>query len=312
MTVRLHHDEVRIDEELVQQLLRTQLPDLANEELRLVPAQGTDNVVFRLGTELSVRLPRKPSAVRSLLIEREWLPRLAPRLPLAVPLPVASGEPSSAYPFPWTVCTWVSGRPLPPGGGLSAGDVDMLAGFVLALQALETTGGPQVQPGQRAGPVAAYDAIAHAALDETSALKAAGRIQPDLVDEEAAASAWRAAVEATAWQGPGVWVHRDLQGGNLVTVDGRLSGVLDFGGLAVGDPAGDVMAAFHLFSSEGRTRFRAAVGSDDATWVRARGWALTQGLEALPYYLDTHPGMVAMAHRVIRSTLNSQEGERPV
>jgi aminoglycoside phosphotransferase (APT) family kinase protein len=305
MTVRLHHDEVRIDEDLVEQLLRTQLPDLANQELRLVPAQGTDNVVFRLGTELSVRLPRKPPAVRSLLIEREWLPRMAPRLPLAVPLPVASGEPSGAYPFPWMVCTWVSGMPLPPGGGLSASDVDTLAEFVIALQALETTGGPQVQPGQRAGPVAAYDAVARAALDETSALTAAGRIEPDLVDEEAAASAWRAAVEAPAWQGPGVWVHRDLQGGNLVTVDGRLSGVLDFGGLAVGDPAGDVMAAFHLFSFEGRTRFRAAVDADDATWVRARGWALTQGLEALPYYLDTHPGMVAMARRVIQATLTS-------
>ena len=305
MTVRLHHDEVRIDEDLVEQLLRTQLPDLANQELRLVPAQGTDNVVFRLGTELSVRLPRKPSAVRSLLIEREWLPRMAPRLPLAVPLPVASGKPSGAYPFPWMVCTWVRGTPLPPGGGLSGGDVDTLAEFVMALRALETTGGPQVQPGQRAGPVAAYDAVARAALNETSALKAAGRIDPDLVDQEAAASAWHAAVQAPAWQGPGVWVHRDLQGGNLVTVDGRLSGVLDFGGLAVGDPAGDVMAAFHLFSLEGRARFRAAVDADDATWVRARGWALTQGLEALPYYLDTHPGMVAMARRVIQATLTS-------
>jgi aminoglycoside phosphotransferase (APT) family kinase protein len=106
-------------------------------------------------------------------------------------------------------------------------------------------------------------------------------------------------------------VHRDLIASNLMTVDGRLSGVLDFGGLAVGDPAGDVMAAFHVFSGESRLRFRAAVGADDATWARARGWALTQGLEALPYYLDTHPGMVAMAHRVIRTALDSQE-DRPV
>jgi len=91
---------------------------------------------------------------------------------------------------------------------------------------------------------------------------------------------------------------------NLMTVDGRLSGVLDFGGLAVGDPAGDVMAAFHLFSDESLLMFRAAVGAGDATWARARGWALIQGLEALPYYLDTHPGMVAMARRVIRATLS--------
>ncbi len=304
MTVRLHNDEVRIDEDLVQQLLRTQLPELANQDLHLVPAQGTDNVMFRLGAELSVRLPRKPSAARSLLIEREWLPRVAPRLPLAVPLPVASGEPSRAYPFPWMVCTWLSGTPLPPGGGLEAGDVDTLAEFVVALQSVDSEGAPQVQRGQRAGPVAAYDAVARAALDETSALQAVGRIEPDLVDEQLAASVWRAAVDAPAWPGPGVWVHRDLMASNLMTVDGRLSGVLDFGGLAVGDPAGDVMAAFHLFSEESRLMFRTAVGADDATWARARGWALTQGLEALPYYLDTHPGMVAMARRVIRATLS--------
>ena len=105
--------------------------------------------------------------------------------------------------------------------------------------------------------------------------------RPDLVDEDAAASVWRAAVEAPPWQGPGVWVHRDLIASNLLTVDGRLSGVLDFGGLAVGDPAGDVMAAFHLFVGESRSRFRAAVGADDNLGPRTR-WALTQGLEALP------------------------------
>ena len=251
-----------------------------------------------------MRLPRKPAAVRGLLIERDWLPRVAPRLPLPVPLPVASGEPSDAYPFPWTVCTWLSGTSLPHGGGLGAGDVDTLAEFVVALQAFDSEDGPQVQPGQRAGPVAAYDTVARAALDETSALQAAGRIEPDLVDEQVAASVWRAAVDAPAWPGPGVWVHRDLIASNLMTVDGRLSGVLDFGGLAIGDPAGDVMAAFHLFSAEDRSRFRAAVDADDATWARARGWALTQGLEALPYYLDSHPGMVAMARRVIRATLS--------
>ena len=164
MTVRLHNDEVWIDEDLVQQLLRTQLPELANQDLHLVSAQGTDNVMFRLGAELSVRLPRKPSAARSLLIEREWLPRVAPRLPLAVPLPVASGEPSRAYPFPWMVCTWLSGTPLPPGGGLDAGDVDTLAEFVVALQSVDSEGARQVQRGQRAGPVAAYDAVARTAL----------------------------------------------------------------------------------------------------------------------------------------------------
>jgi aminoglycoside phosphotransferase (APT) family kinase protein len=304
VTDRLHPDEVSIDAVLVRELLRTQMPDLADLDVRAVPAQGTDNVVFRVGSELSVRLPRKSAAVRSLLVEREWLPRLAHQLPLPVPLPIAPGEPSDRYPFPWTVSTWVRGIPLVPTNGLRSEDVEVLAHFTAILQSLDASGGPAVEPGQRAGPVAPYDRVARAALEGVLNLKAAGRIEPDLVDEKRAASLWAAAVDADAWPGPPVWVHRDLQGGNLLTSsDGRLMGVLDFGGLAVGDPAGDVMAAFHVFSSADRSTFRRAMGVDDSTWVRACGWAMVQGLEALIYYFDTHPGMVAMARRVIRAAL---------
>ncbi len=307
MTQRLHEDEVHIDVGLVRELIRRQLPQLADLEVRLVAAPGTDNVVFRLGDDLSVRLPRKPAAVSGLLIEREWLPRLAAHLPLAVPEPIAAGEPSEIYPFPWLVCRWVSGVPLAP-GRMNPDDGLVLAEFVLALQSLDTSGGPPVQPGHRAGSVDAYDSTARAALNAAGALQAAGRAEPDLFDEERAASVWAAAVQAPKWQGTDVWVHRDFMASNLVTFDGRLNGVLDFGGLAVGDPAGNAMAAFHVFdSADSRSRFRAALGSDDATWARARGWALIQGLEALVYYLDSHPGMVAMARQVIRATLESAD-----
>jgi len=235
VTQRLHEDEVHIDVGLVRELIRTQLPQLADLEVRLLAAPGTDNVVFRLGDELSVRLPRKPAAVSGLLIEREWLPRLAAHLPLAVPEPVATGEPSEIYPFPWLVCNWVSGVPLVP-GRMNPDDGLVLAEFVLALQSLDTSGGPPIQPGRRAGPVVAYDTTARAALSAARALQATGRVEPDLFDEERAASVWAAAVQAPPWQGPDVWVHRDFMASNLVTLDGRLNGVLDFGGLAVGDP----------------------------------------------------------------------------
>ena len=307
MTQRLHEDEVHIDVGLVRELIRRQLPQLVDLEVGLVAAPGTDNVVFRLGDELSVRLPRKPAAVSGLLIEREWLPRLAPHLPLAVPEPLAAGESSEIYPFPWLACNWVSGVPLAP-GRMNPDDGLVLAEFVLALQSLDTSGGPQIQSGHRAGPVDAYDLTARAALNAARALQAAGRIEPDLFDEERAASVWAAAVHAPKWQGADLWVHRDFMASNLVTLDGRLHGVLDFGGLAVGDPAGNAMAAFHMFSAaDSQSRFRAALGTDDATWARARGWALTQGLEALVYYLDSHPGMVAMARQVIRATLESAD-----
>jgi aminoglycoside phosphotransferase (APT) family kinase protein len=239
------------------------------------------------------------------LIEREWLPRLAAHLPLAVPEPLATGEPSEIYPFPWLVCSWVSGVPLAP-GRMNPDDGLVLAEFVLALQSLDASGGPPIQPGRRAGPVVAYDTTARAALSAARALQATRRVEPELFDEERAASVWAAAVRTPKWQGTDVWVHRDFMASNLVTLDGRLNGVLDFGGLAVGDPAGNAMAAFHVFSAaDNRSRFRAALGTDDATWARARGWALTQGLEALVYYLDSHQGMVAMARQVIMATLES-------
>jgi aminoglycoside phosphotransferase (APT) family kinase protein len=234
VTQRLHEDEVHIDVGLVRELIRTQLPQLANLEVRLVAAPGTDNVVFRLGDELSARLPRKPAAVSGVLIEREWLPRLAAHLPLAVPEPLAAGEPSEIYPFPWLVCRWVSGVPLAP-GRMNPDDGLVLAEFVLALESLYTSGGPPVQPGHRAGAVDAYDLTARAALNAAGALQAIGRIEPDLFDAERAASVWAAAVQAPKWQRTGVWVHRDFMASNLVTLDGRLNGVLDFGGLAVGD-----------------------------------------------------------------------------
>lgn len=300
MTEPLHADEVAIDAALVSRLLADQMPGLTGRTLRAVPAQGTDNVVFRLGPDLCVRLPRKPAAVRGLLIEREWLPRLGPHLPLEVPRPVAGGEPGPGYPFPWLVCTWLDGTLL-AGRSLDAAGARALGEFVVALRSV-AAGGPRVAAGERAGPLTAYDRIG-AALDQTLGLQAAGRVESGLVDARRAWEVWRAGREAPDWPGPPVWVHRDLQGGNLLVRAGRLSGVLDFGGLAAGDPAGDVMAAFHALHAELRPLFRTVIGADDATWARGRAWALVQGLEALPYYLDSHPGMVTMARRVIAAAL---------
>ncbi|GAA3616589.1 aminoglycoside phosphotransferase family protein [Microlunatus ginsengisoli] len=297
--MRLHDDEVPIDLELVRRLLRGQAPDLAGRDLRPAPAQGTDNLMFILGGDLVVRLPRKAAAVDGLLVERRWLATLAPRLPLGVPLPVVDGEPTSDYPFPWAVCRWLPGAPVAP-GGLRTEDVPRLAEFVRALRAADPTGGPPVPPGRRAGPLSAYDAVFERALGP------AARVDPGLVDQRRARAVWHAARDAPAWSAPGVWVHRDLYGGNLLTAGGRLSGVIDFGGLAVGDPAGDVMAAFHVVTSEDRGAFRALLAVDDDTWARGRAWALAQGLEALPYYLDTHPGMVAMARQAVAATLADQ------
>ena len=302
---RLHRDEVPIDELLVRRLLRHQLPELAALPVEPVRLQGTDNVVYRLGAHLSVRLPRKLSAVPSLQIEQEWLPRLAPSLPLAVPVPIAAGEPDDPYPFPWAVCTWVPGTRLGVRELHRAG-ARALAEFVAELHSCDASQGPRVPAGQRGGPVAAYDQTAQRALSAVLGLQAAGRIEPELVDAALAAEVWAAAVAAPVWEGPGVWTHRDLHGGNLLITGATLTGVIDFGGLIVGDPAADVIGAFHVLSPSDRRLFYQLAGVDDAMVTRARGLALCQGLEALPYYLDSHPGMVSFARRAIGAALGPQ------
>jgi aminoglycoside phosphotransferase (APT) family kinase protein len=303
VTDRLHHDEVPIDRGLARRLLGAQFPAFADLPMRMAQPQGTDNVVIRLGTKLSVRLPRKSSAVPSLLLELDWLPRLAPSLPLEVPMPIAAGQPGEGYPFPWSVCRWVDGAPPRP-EDLDGTAARVLGEFVLALQSHDTSGGPPSEFGtNRGGPLAAYDEVTRSSLDEVLRLMASGRLEADFLDAGTARAVWDAAVAAPAWDRPGVWLHRDLHCGNLLAAGGRLTGVIDFGGLVVGDPAGNAMAAWHVLEPGLRAEFRSIVGADDPTWTRARGWALSQGLLALPYYLDTHPGMVLMARRAITATL---------
>jgi aminoglycoside phosphotransferase (APT) family kinase protein len=123
------------------------------------------------------------------------------------------------------------------------------------------------------------------------------------LNADAVTAVWDAALSAPKWDGPPVWLHGDLQSGNLLAVQGRLRAVIDFGGLGVGDPACDVMAAWLYLSAETRAAFRAALSVDDATWVRGRGWALSVGLIALPYYQSTNPVLAGIARRAIDEAL---------
>jgi aminoglycoside phosphotransferase (APT) family kinase protein len=127
------------------------------------------------------------------------------------------------------------------------------------------------------------------------------------IDTGAATAAWEAALQAPAWTGPPVWIHGDLSPGNLLAVRGRLSAVIDFGGLGVGDPACDLLVAWNLLPAETRDGFRAALGVDDATWARGRGWGLSVALTALPYYRDTNPVIVRWARQMIDEVLADHE-----
>ncbi|MGY2892652.1 aminoglycoside phosphotransferase family protein [Deinococcus sp. UYEF24] len=294
--VRMHEDEVDTGPDLVRRLLAAQFPQWAGLPLRAVRSSGTDNAVYRLGDHLSVRLPRTGWAIAQVSKEHHWLPRLAPHLPLPISEPLVQGEPGEGYPYPWAVHRWLEGE------NLTADNLSdpiqaarELARFVLALRRIPTV--PESPIAGRGEPLATRD------VGVREAVAALG----ELLDGKAALSAWETALAAPEWTGAPVWVHGDLLPGNLLFQSGRLSAVIDFGGLGVGDPACDLLPAWSLFSGEGREVFRTALAADEALWERGRGHALAQALMFIPYYLHTNPVGVRNAWRVVGEVLADQE-----
>jgi aminoglycoside phosphotransferase (APT) family kinase protein len=212
-------------------------------------------------------------------------------LPVAIPVVLGTGGPAEGYPLPWAVYRWLDGETPTidriPDPGLLATD---LAAFIAALQRIDPASGP---PAYRGGPLDTQDAGTRASLDELEGV----------IDTDAAAAAWDQALQAPVWPGSPVWMHSDLMPGNLLVRDGRLSAVLDFSTVGVGDPACDLIVAWYLLPAPAREVFRAALGVDDATWARGRGWALSLALGALSYFRDTNLAMVADARQAIRAVL---------
>lgn len=263
----MHADELDIGEPLVRQLLAEQFPEWAELPLTPIEPTGTVHAIFRIGDELAVRLARRKGPTQPGGKEQEWLPRLAPLLPLAIPIPVAQGQPSHGYPWFWDIHTWVEGKTVP------VEDIDAiraardLATLVGALQQIDPAGAPS----GRGIPLAERDPEIRYWL---ARFDGDPRVTPE----------WERALAAPPWEGPPVWHHGDLDVRNWLVRDGRISGVIDWGSMGVGDPACDVMVAWKLHSAAARDAFRDALPTDDATWERARGWALSQAVAALAYY----------------------------
>jgi aminoglycoside phosphotransferase (APT) family kinase protein len=293
----MHADEVQTDAALVGRLLAAQFPQWAELPIQPVPSWGTDNALYRVGDDMVARLPRIERTVGTLRKERVWLPRLAPLLPLGVPVPLADGSPGEGYPFEWSVYRWLPGedatvRRVTDPGRLATD----LASFVAALQQIDPAGGPG--PGKhnflRGEPLVARDAPTRAAI---ASLHAA-------IDVDAVTAVWEAALLTPEWDRPPVWIHGDLDARNLLIDAGCLSAVIDWGCLGVGDPACDAMVAWKALSADARDVFRAALSIDDSTWARGRGWALSQAVSALAYYtMETNPVLVVEARRWLAEVL---------
>jgi aminoglycoside phosphotransferase (APT) family kinase protein len=288
----MHADEIETDEALVRRLLAAQFPHWSDLPIRALPAGGTDNAIYRLGDELSVRLPRRMNwASGSLDKEFEWLPKLAPLLPLPVPMPVALGAAGEGYPHEWAVYSWLDGEDAASMPfDLPQAAVD-LANLLKALRHVDPTLGPA--PGSRGGSLEPRDEQTRAGIAALA----------HTIDATAVTAAWEAALAAPEWDRPPVWIHGDLDARNLLVRDGQITGVLDWASTCVGDPACDVKVAWAVLDAETRPIFRERLEIDDATWARGRGWALSQAVIALPYYLHTYPAIVQEAWRWLGEAL---------
>ncbi|MGH3359899.1 MAG: aminoglycoside phosphotransferase family protein [Nocardioidaceae bacterium] len=292
----MHADQVELGDGAVARLVADQFPQWRDLPVRAVASPGTVNALFRLGDDVVLRFPLRPSPGRErreeLMTEQDNARRIVAQSPVAVPEPLGLGEPGDGYAGHWAAYRWI------PGGIVNDDNVRDrtafardLAAFVRAVHSMDTAG--RTWDGHtRGGPLHASDADVRASLARST----------HLVDTVRLAALWDVCLDAPGGAAD-VWIHADLMPGNLLVRDGALAAVIDLETVCIGDPAVDLMPAWNLMGADDRARFHEALGIDDATWVRGRGWAMVQAIVALPYYVDTNPHMADTARRTLDALL---------
>ncbi|AYY13131.1 aminoglycoside phosphotransferase family protein [Actinobacteria bacterium YIM 96077] len=284
-----------IDASLVKRLVGAQFPQWRHLPVTPVEVDGWDNRTYHLGDDMSVRLPTHESYEPAVDKEHRWLSVLAPELPVPIPVPLAKGVPDEGYPFEWSIRPWLDGETASYEriDDLSAFAVSV-AEFIRALQRIDASSGPQAGAHSfyRGASLVHYDDETRRSLD----------VLDGMVDTDRASAVWETALDAT-WHGDPVWFHGDIAHGNLLVKDGALAAVIDFGTAGVGDPACDLVIAWTLFYGASRQAFRYAVDQDEATWARARGWALWKALLTLAENVSTDNELASRNHRVIDEIL---------
>lgn len=291
----MEHKPLKIDVPLVQRLVATQFPKWKDLPIWPVVLSGWDNRTFHLGKEMLVRMPSAVRYEAKVEKEQRWLPILAPFLPLPIPKPLGLGMPGAGYPWKWSIYRWLEGETAAaaPVHDLHRFAID-LAHFLAALQRIDTTDGPLPGPHNfyRGGSLMTYD-------EETRTAMIALRGK---LDTKTATEVWATALGA-AWQKPPVWVHGDISAGNLIVQEGKLSAVIDFGGLAIGDPACDLAIAWTFFQGENRVAFRKELPLDEGTWARGRAWTLWKALIVAAGLADSNNTESRQCWRIIEDVL---------
>jgi aminoglycoside phosphotransferase (APT) family kinase protein len=296
--VTLHEDEIPVDETLVRSLLEVQRPEWA--DLPLSPAgAGTDNIMYRLGDDLLVRLPRTADTGQSVRKEQEWLPRLAPFLACPIPDPVHAGTPTNVFPLAWSVYRWIDGEEAGPATvqDWAAFGAD-LAAVVRELHGIDLMGATRADDlsWYRGGSLGPCDQWVARCLDDCRTT-VGSELDVDYLEH-----LWRAALALPEPSAPHEWLHGDLKPTNLLVREGKLHAVIDFGGLSVGFPDAEHSTLWDL-PPQARQAYWDTLNLDDVTWARARAWAIAVGVSGISYYWHTFPAFVAECRARLRAIL---------
>lgn len=282
---------------LVHQLIEQQFPHWAHLEIKPIEPGGIDNKTFRLGSDMLIRLPSEIQYAQQVEKEQYWLPQLASYLSLPIPEPKALGKPISKYPWHWSIYKWIEGESVNniPLQNVSLTKIaHQLVHFLKELHSIKTTRGPG--PGlhnfYRGGNLVHYDKQARIAIEKLK----------NIIDADAAIAVWEKAL-SSKWNKKPVWVHGDLSSGNMLAQKSKLVAIIDFGCMAIGDPACDLVIAWTLLKDKSRKIFISMLDIDDDTWTRARGWALWKALITLDALKDKKSVKALKQKKIIADVL---------
>lgn len=291
-----------INVDLVVKLINEHFPKWSYLAIKPVKFSGHDNRTFHLGEQMSVRLPSAASYVPQVEKEQKWLPILSKDLSLPISTPLAKGNTSEEYPWPWSINEWIEGESLTH---KNIHDINQLAkdlgAFLIELQSIDASKGPIAGEHNfyRGGSLAVYDEESRDAIVRNK----------DVFDEHLLIEIWDLAL-ATKWNSKAVWVHGDVSPGNLLVKDGKLCAVIDFGILGVGDPACDAAMAWTFFDENSRKTFKNALNMDKETWNRARGWALWKALITYNGHDNFNKAISEESYNVINIIVDDYEREK--
>ncbi len=259
---------MHINTTLAKKLISSQFSQWVDLKINSVEFSGHDNRTFRLGDEMLIRLPSAEIYAAKVAIEQKWLPQLAPHLSLKIPQPVALGKPTTDYPYPWSIYRWIEGD---SANNLMIDDLTLqkiasqLAAFLNELHKVDITDSPM--PGAHN-----FFRGAHPKFYDSEARSAIKKLE-NFIDFGAAISLWEKSLNSE-WKKNPIWIHGDLSSGNILIKNDQLTAVIDFGGMAIGDPACDLVIAWTFFKNKSRKIFKENLQLDHETWNRARAWAL--------------------------------------